>query len=53
MVKMTRVKEVRNRVLGKPEVLKEYEALRAEFQVAKMTIAMQKSAELLKNKAQQ
>jgi transcriptional regulator with XRE-family HTH domain len=46
MVKTIGLEEVRNRALSNPAVMKEYEALRAEFQVARMTIAMRKAAKL-------
>lgn len=38
--------EVRKRAPSKPEILKEYEALRTEFKIAKMAIAMRKAAKL-------
>jgi transcriptional regulator with XRE-family HTH domain len=44
--KMISLDEVRSRALSKPEVLKEYEALRAEFQIARMAIAMRKATKL-------
>jgi transcriptional regulator with XRE-family HTH domain len=43
---MISLEEVRNRALSNPEVLKEYESLRAEFQIARMAIAMRKAAKL-------
>jgi transcriptional regulator with XRE-family HTH domain len=46
IAKMISLDEVRKRALSKPEVLKEYEALRTEFQIAKMAIAMRKATKL-------
>jgi DNA-binding transcriptional regulator YiaG len=46
VAKMISLDEVRNRALSKPEVLKEYEALRTEFKIAKMAISMRKAAKL-------
>ncbi len=44
--KMISLDEVKKRALSKPEVLKEYEALRTEFQIARMVIAMRQAAKL-------
>jgi transcriptional regulator with XRE-family HTH domain len=44
--KMISLDAVKKRALSKPEVLQEYEALRTEFQIARMTIAMRKAAKL-------
>ena len=44
--KMIGLDEVKKRALSKPEVLKEYEALRTEFQIARMVIAMRQAAKL-------
>ncbi len=44
--KMISLDEVRKRALSKPEVLKEYEALKTEFQIARMAIAMRKATKL-------
>lgn len=44
--KMIGLDEVKQRALSKPEVLKEYEALRTEFQIARMVIAMRQAAKL-------
>ena len=46
VAKMISLDEVRNRALSKPEVLREYEALRTEFKIAKMAISMRKAAKL-------
>jgi DNA-binding XRE family transcriptional regulator len=46
ITKMISLDEVRKRALSNPEVLKEYEALRTEFQIARMAIAMRKAAKL-------
>ena len=43
---MISLDRVRERALSKPEVLKEYEALRTEFHIAKMTIAIRKATKL-------
>ena len=44
--KMITLEEVKKRALSNPEVLKEYEALRTEFQIARMVIAMRQAAKL-------
>ena len=44
--KMISLEEVKKRALSKPEVLKEYTALRTEFQIARMVIAMRQAAKL-------
>ena len=46
VAKMISLDEVKKRALSKPEVLKEYEALRTEFQIARMVIAMRQAAKL-------
>jgi transcriptional regulator with XRE-family HTH domain len=43
---MISLDEVRKRALSKPEVREEYEALRPEFEIAKMAIAIRKAAKL-------
>jgi transcriptional regulator with XRE-family HTH domain len=45
-MKMISLEEVRNRALNNPEILREYESLRAEFQIARMAIAMRKATKL-------
>ena len=44
--KMISLEEVKQRALSNPEVLKEYEALRTEFQIARIVIAMRQATKL-------